>query len=168
MPIPVCEFGRAHFSKCFKDEASYGICPSKKETYFGFKFHSLTTVDGFLTDYVITPANIEDRKAVWDLCDKYNSMSIIGDKSYINKRLMPELKSKKDITLLFFNRENSKNNYQKEVRQLIFKVRRRIETSFYQLTEQLNLNKVKSKSMLGFITRTSIKVLAHNISFLIK
>ena len=29
------------------------------------------------------------------------------------------------------------------------------------------MNKVKSKSMLGFITRISIKVLAHNISFLI-
>ena len=38
MPIPVCEFGRAHFSKCFKGEASYGVCPSKKQTYFGFKF----------------------------------------------------------------------------------------------------------------------------------
>ena len=42
-----------------------------------------------------------------------------------------------------------------------------IETSFSQLTEKLNLNKVKSKSMIGFTTRTSIKVLDHNISFLI-
>ena len=167
MPIPVCEFGRAHFSKCFKGEASYGICASKKETYFGFKFHALTTVDGFLTDYVITPANIDDRNAVWDLCDKYRSISIIGDKGYINKRLTPELKSERDIDLLFLKRANSRDNYPKEVRQLLFKVRRRIETSFSQLTEQLNLNKVKSKSMLGFMTRTSIKVLAHNISFLI-
>ena len=167
MPIPVCEFGRAHFSKCFKGEASYGICASKKETYFGFKFHALTTVDGFLTDYVITPANIDDRNAVWDLCDKYRSISIIGDKGYINKRLTPELKGERDIDLLFLKRENSRDNYPKEVRQLLFKVRRRIETSFSQLTEQLNLNKVKSKSMLGFMTRTSIKVLAHNISFLI-
>ena len=167
MPIPVCEFGRAHFSKCFKGEASYGICASKKETYFGFKFHALTTVDGFLTDYVITPANIDDRNAVWDLCDKYRSISIIGDKGYINKRLTPELKSERDIDLLFLKRENSRDNYPKEVIQLLFKVRRGIETSFSQLTEQLNLNKVKSKSMLGFMTRTSIKVLAHNISFLI-
>ena len=167
MPIPVCEFGRAHFSKCFKGEASYGVCPSKKQTYFGFKFHALTTVDGFLTDYVITPANVDDRNAVWDLCDKYNSISIIGDKGYINKRLTPELKTEKDINLLFLKRGNSKDNYPKQIRQLIFKVRRRIETSFSQLTEQLNLNKVKSKSMLGFMTRTSIKVLAHNISFLI-
>ena len=167
MPIPVCEFGRAHFSKCFKGEVSYGRCPSKKQTYFGFKFHALTTVDGFLTDYVITPANVDDRNAVWDLCEKYKSISIIGDKGYVNKRLTPELKIQKDINLLFLKRGNSKDNYPKDIKKLIFKARRRIETSFSQLTEQLNLNKVKSKSMLGFITRTSIKVLAHNTSFLI-
>ena len=28
MPIPVYEFGRAHFSECFKGEASYDRCPS--------------------------------------------------------------------------------------------------------------------------------------------
>ena len=39
-----------------KEKPSYGRCPSKKQTYFGFKFHALTTIDGFLTDYVITPA----------------------------------------------------------------------------------------------------------------
>ncbi len=167
MPIPVCKFGRAHFSKCFKGEASYGRCASKKETYFGFKFHALTTIDGFLADYIITPANIDDRNAVWELCEKYNSISVIGDKGYVNKRLTPELKNEKGINLLFLKRGNSKENYPKEIRQLIFKVRRRVETSFSQLTEQLNLNKVKSKSILGFITRTSIKVLAHNISFLI-
>lgn len=69
--------------------------------------------------------------------------------------------------MLFLKRGNGKDNYPKDIRQLIFKVRRRVETSFSQLTEQLNLNKVKSESKLGFITRTSIKVLAHDISFLI-
>lgn len=101
------------------------------------------------------------------MCDKYKSISIIGDKGYVNKRLTPELKVERDINLLFLKRGNSKDNYPKDIRQLIFKARRRIETSFSQLAEQLNLNKVKSKSMLGLITRTSIKVLAHNISFLI-
>lgn len=42
-----------------------------------------------------------------------------------------------------------------------------IEASFSQLTNQLNLNKVQSKLILGFITKTSIKVLAINVSFLI-
>lgn len=66
MPIPVCEFGRAHFSKCFKVEASYGRCPSKQQTYFEFKFHALTTIDGFLFDYIITLANVDDKNAVWE------------------------------------------------------------------------------------------------------
>ncbi|MEG0843464.1 MAG: hypothetical protein RSD22_09340 [Romboutsia sp.] len=101
------------------------------------------------------------------LKEKYSSVSIIGDKGYVNKRLTPELKNERNINLLFLKRGNSKDNYPKDIRQLIFKVRRRIETSFSQLTEQLNLNKVKSKSMLGFINRTTIKVLSHNISFLI-
>ena len=167
MPIPVCKFGRAHFSKCFKGEASFGKCASKKETYFGFKFQALTSIECFITDFVITPANVDDRNAIWDLCDKYSFLSIIGDKGYVNKRLTPELKSERDINLLFLKRGNSKNRYPREIRQLIFKVRRRIETSFSQLSEQLNINKVKSKSILGFITIIRIKVLAHNISFFI-
>ena len=32
-----------------------------------FKFHALTTVDGFLTDYVITPAKIDDRKQFFSI-----------------------------------------------------------------------------------------------------
>ena len=101
MPIPVCEFGRAHFSQYFKWEVSYGKWLSEKQTYFDFKFHTLTTVEGFLTDYVITLANVDDRNSVWDLYDKYSSISIIGYKGYINKRLTPELKLEKYINLLF-------------------------------------------------------------------
>lgn len=86
----VCEFWRAHFSKCFKGEASYGRCPSRKQTYYRFKFHVLTNTDGFLTDFIITPANVDDRLAVWDLCDKYKEISIIGDKGYVNRKLTPE------------------------------------------------------------------------------
>ncbi len=167
MTIPVCKFGRAHFSKCFKGVASYGYCPSKKETYFGFKLHALTTTEGFLTDVVITPADVDDRDSVFELSEKYNSSYIIGDKGYVNKMLTPDLKKEKNIDLIFLKRDNSKEQYPKDIRQLIFKIRRRIETSFSQLSEQLNINRVKTKSYWGFITRTKIKILSHNISFFI-
>lgn len=77
------------------------------------------------------------------------------------------MKYKRDINLLFLKRGNSKKNHPKEIRQLIFKVRRRIETSFCQLSDQLIINKMKSKSISRFITRIRIKVLSHNISFFI-
>lgn len=167
IPIPVCKFGRAHFNKTFKVDAAYGRCASKKETYYGFKLHALTTLDGFITDFVLTPANIDDREAVWDLVESYKSKSIIGDKGYINKYLSPDLKSEKSIDLIFMKRNNSKNQYNKSFRQLIFKARRRIETTFSQLAEQLNINKVLAKSLWGLMTRIRTKILAHNLCYFI-
>ena len=67
IPIPICAFVWATFNKCFKVKASCEKCASKKETCFGFKFNALITVDEFLTNYVITLINIDDRNVVWDL-----------------------------------------------------------------------------------------------------
>lgn len=40
-PLAVCKFGRARYCQSFRsDGADYGKCPSKKETYFGFKVHA--------------------------------------------------------------------------------------------------------------------------------
>lgn len=64
MPIFVCEFCSAYFSKCFKGKVSYARPPSKKEAYFRFKFYAHTTIDGFLMDYIIAQANIYDKSAV--------------------------------------------------------------------------------------------------------
>lgn len=165
MPIPVCKFGRAYFNKNFKVEAEYGYCASKKETFYGFKLHALTTANGFITDFVLSPANIDDREAIWELAESYSSIDIIGDKGYIAKNISSDLKSEKEIQLIFMKRNNSKKPYSKSFRQLIFKVRRRIETTFSQLTEQLNTNKVLAKSMWGFVTRVRTKILAHNLCY---
>ncbi len=49
--------------------------------------------------------------------------------------LTPDLKKEKNIDLIFSKGDNSKEQYPKDIRQLIFKIRRRIETSFSQLSE---------------------------------
>ena len=50
MPIHICGFGRAHFSKQFKDISSYGYCAYKKETYYGLKLHATVTLEGYITN----------------------------------------------------------------------------------------------------------------------
>lgn len=60
-------------------------------------------------------------------------------------------------------RSNSKNNWAKPIRQLIFRLRRRVETVFSQLSEQLNAERVLAKSFQGLCTRLVNKVLAYNI-----
>jgi len=167
MPIPVCKFGRAHFHKSFKPEASYGKCPSKKETYYGFKLHATIALDGFITNFTITSADVDDRVAIWDLTGESPGTIVIGDKGYIGDRLADALKSERHISLLSLKRSNSKIQFPKALRQAIFKARRRVETSFSQLSEQLNIQRVLAKSKWGFISRITNKILAHNLCFFI-
>ncbi|WP_066827715.1 IS982 family transposase, partial [Clostridium tepidiprofundi] len=167
MPIPVCKFGRAHFHKTFKPEAAFGKCPSKKETYYGFKFHALISLDGYITDFLVTAANIDDRVPIWELTNKSSFVTILGDKGYVSNGLAAQLKADRDITLISMKRGNSKIKLPKSFRKIIFKARRRVETSFSQLSEQLNIQRVLAKSKWGFITRIINKVLAHNLCFFI-
>jgi len=39
LPMPVCKFARAYFSRVFKGKAAYGYCAAKKERYYGFRGH---------------------------------------------------------------------------------------------------------------------------------
>ena len=162
MPIPVCEFGRAHFSKCFKGEASYGRCPSKKEVYFGYKVHAMITLEGYITNFEITPASTDDRDGLRDMLENETNMVIIGDKGYISEKLSDEMKCK-GICVMALKRSNSKNNWTKPIRQLIFKLRRRVETVFSQLSLQLNSERVLAKSFQGLCTRLVNKMLAYNL-----
>ncbi len=168
MPIPVCKFGRARFHKTFRGYgATYGKCPSKKETYLGYKLHLLTTLDGLVTDFVMTPANIDDRAAVWDLVASYNNITMLGDKGYTKADLGVDLKSEKGIDPLLVQKNNSQARFPKTTRQLVFRLRRRIETTASQLAGQLNIEQVVAKSFWGLQARIKTKLLAYNLCYYI-
>lgn len=100
MPIPVCKFVRSYFSKSFNDISSYGYCASKKETYFGLKLHALITTSGFITNFFLTSANVDDRAAVYELIEEKQLTKIIADKGYFDETLKEQLKKEKDILLI--------------------------------------------------------------------
>ena len=69
-PLAVCKFGRARYCKAFRGHgADYGKCPSKKETYYGYKVHALITLEGYIASFEITPASTDDREGLRDLAD---------------------------------------------------------------------------------------------------
>lgn len=161
-PLTTNKFGRAYFAKLFKGLASYGYCASKKEYYFGFKVHVVTNLSGNPYDYVLTPANVDDRDAVFDLADLIGLDIVFADKGYIGK-LAQELKDEKGIKLYALQKSNSKTPLPKDFRNLISHLRRRIETTFNQLVEHFNIEKVRAKSMLGLQAELEIKFFAFNL-----
>ena len=112
-------------------------------------------------NYEVTPANVDDRAALPDIVDE-RDLIIFGDKGYVSKELEKRLKEEGKM-LLALKRKNAKDNFPKELRQIKFKIRRRIETTFSQLTCQLNTERVLAKSFYGLKTRLMGKFLAYNI-----
>ena len=162
-PLPVCKFGRARYSHTFRGYgADYGKCASKKETYFGYKVHAMITLEGFITAFEITPASTDDREGLRDMTDGLSGITILGDKGYVGENFHDEMKEQ-GICLMSLKRSNSKNDWPKSVRQLIFRLRRRVETVFSQLSEQLNAERVLAKSFQGLCTRLVNKILAYNL-----
>ena len=162
-PLAVCKFGRARYCKAFRGYgAAYGKCPSKKETYFGYKVHVLITLEGYITAFEITPASTDDREGLRDMVENQSNLVILGDKGYVGENLTLEMKEQ-GICLMALKRSNCKTDWPQSVRQLIFKLRRRIETVFSQLSEQLNAERVLAKSFQGLCTRLINKILAYNL-----
>lgn len=162
-PLAVCKFGRARYCRAFRSHgADYGKCPSKKETYFGYKVHAMITLEGYITAFEITPASTDDREGLRDIVENQSGLIVLGDKGYVGENFTQELKEQ-GICLMALKRSNSKADWPKSVRQLIFKLRRRVETVFSQLSEQLNAERVLAKSFQGLCTRLLNKVLAYNL-----
>ena len=160
-PLPVCKFGRAHFHKTYKGYgASYGYCASKKEWY-GYKLHLIIDESGLPKAYTLTGANIDDRATAEELGEQAKCHTIIGDKGYIGKSLSK-------IKMIALERNNAKNPlYTRGQRQVVFRKRRRIETTIYQLTDTFHLQKVRAKSFWGLCVNVSLKMLAYMVAVFI-
>jgi hypothetical protein len=86
MPLPVCKFARAHFSKTFKGQAAYGYCAAKKERYYGFRGLVVISAIGVVTTATFTAANVDERDVCPELVVSLRGM-LLGDKGFIRPSL---------------------------------------------------------------------------------
>ena len=82
----------------------------------------------------------------------------LGDKGYTGERPLEDMCSK-GICLKPLKPTSYKTNWSKEIRQLVFRFRRRVETVFPQLSEQMKEERVLAKSFRGLYTHLQNKLL---------
>jgi hypothetical protein len=63
---------------------------SKDEKYYGFKGHLIVSLDGIITAFNVTPANVDEREAMLEMVQDIKGL-IIGDKGYICQKLKGNL-----------------------------------------------------------------------------
>ena len=165
-PMPICDFKRAKSSKSdlkWETDASgtlatYGHCATKSlGTFLGFRGHLITTGTGVPVDFAIASADIDDREVVPLLSERGRYPVLLGDKGYISGPLQDELLETENTCLLPTLRSNQKEQYPEDFRKLQVRVRRRIETTIGQLTEQFGVSRVRARTQWGLQTRMSYK-----------
>lgn len=122
----------------------------------------MITLEGYITAFEVTPASVDDREGLRDLAENEFGLVILGDKGYTGEVLWDDM-CRQGICLMSLKPSNYKKNWPTEIRRLIFRFRRRVETVFSQLSGQLNAEKVLAKSFWGLCTRLQNKVLGHNL-----
>ena len=122
----------------------------------------MITLEGYITAFEVTPASVDDREGLRDLAENQLDLVIPGDKGCTGEVLWDDMR-RQGIWLMSLKPSNYKKNWPTEIRRLIFRSRRRVETVFSQLSGQLNTERVLAKSFRGLCTRLQNKVLAHNL-----
>ena len=161
-PLAVCKFGRARYCRAFRGiGADYGMCPSKKETYFSYKVHAMVTLEGYVTAFEVTPASTDDREGLRDLVDGQHGLVGWGTRAMSARTWQRTCQDRGYAS--WRSGAPTAGRTPRPARQLIFRLRRRVETVFSQLTEQLNAERVPAKSFQGLCTRLANKILAYNL-----
>ncbi|WP_338882223.1 IS982 family transposase [Xenorhabdus sp. TH1] len=160
-PLPICGFKRAKGSASFKGQADYGYCAAKNETYYGFKGHLMIDEIGVVTGFTLTPANVSEREAVWDLTSPIKGC-LLGDKGYLGFEFQEEMKQS-GIEMIAPVRANMDDPVPRETRKRINAKRRLIETVIGQLAGQFAIEKCWARDLWHLSNRIARKLLSHTL-----
>jgi len=163
LPMPVCGFNRAYFSRIFKEFAAYGYCAAKKMRYYGLKGHLLVTVDGMIVGFSVAAANVDEREMMFELGIPGGSI-LLGDKGYILSVLHRIELDSMAVDLQTPLKSNMKDTRPKWMVGKICGMRRIIETVIGQLSERVHLEKVRARDRWHLTARTVRKLLAHTVA----
>lgn len=163
-PIPVCKNIRIIDSKILKGKEFRGYNASKKEYFYGFKVHLISTGTGSPIEYLITPGSCHDNAAMQAMCiDIPANSHLYADAAYPNQLYKELMFEHSQITLKADTKKNFKeqNTWLQSLEIKYF--RKPIETSFASINRVFP-KKIHAVTAKGFL----LKVLIFILSFAVK
>lgn len=159
-PIRVCKNKRISTNKVFK-----GIATTRKSSmgwFHGFKLLLIVNVKGEVLDFVITPANVDDR-APFKEGNILNRVfgSLYADKGYISKGLATML-FEDGLHLVTRIRNNMKNVLMTMRDKILLRKRSVIETINDQLKNICQAEHSRHRSFGNFITNLVASLIAYS------
>ena len=140
MPLEVCKLSRARRLKICREDfetlPDKGYCACQRSYFFGYKLHGICSFNGVFTSYDLTKGSVHDVTYLPDVKQKISNAFLLGDKGYVSEDIQTDLFHSENITLQTPLRYNQ-DKYKKQP-YVLRKSRKRIETLFSQLCENIN------------------------------
>ncbi len=160
VPMPVCHNARAYRSKTLETIAEWGFCAAKDEHYYGLRGHVVIGINGFISAFIVTPANIDERQSLWDIVGRIKG-TLIGDKGFIGQKWIDAM-ADHDINLQTPLRKNMPDARPKKTVKALMRIRKKVETALSVLTETFALTKIKAHDIWHYTSKLYRKILAYN------
>jgi hypothetical protein len=138
--------------------AALGRCAAKKEMFYGYKLVLLMTLDGRVLDFVLLPANADERVALDELLGQYRNLLIYADKGFLDQEREEALRARYGHQLWTPKRRNQQVQHSRVFEQLLCSVRQRVETAIGQAKEWFGLEKPGAKTFWGLQSRLTAKL----------
>lgn len=164
IPVPVCQPVRSSRAAICREDPgvhpSRGYHASHRLHYYGFKMQLVISRSGVPVHFGITAANVHDVNYLqWLNETQLTDCELIADKGYLSLGYQTSLFEESRIRLVTPLRANMKNRLPEWNAGYRY-ARKRIETLFSQLCDQLMLKRNYAKTLDGLFTRLCAKISA--------
>ncbi|AUB43448.1 Transposase (plasmid) [Nostoc flagelliforme CCNUN1] len=155
--LEICLNQRAKRNRVFKELANWG--KSSLGWYFGFKLHLIINEFGEILSFMITPANVDDRKPVPEMTKNLFG-KLFGDRGYISHKLF-ELLFQQNLQLITTIKKNMKNRLMPLIDKILLRKRSLIETVNDQLKNISQIQHTRHRSVCNFMVNVIAGIIAY-------
>jgi hypothetical protein len=177
-PITTAESPRWKSAQMSIWAAEAGFAPSKRQFFLGFRLHLLVSNKGVICDFVLSPANVGERRvaehllaveAKWQARQSAflaKARPVLADNGYCGDWLA-NLFGKNGGALWYALRRSKQAHSESEVALRAWHrgLRARIESVFASLDDQFQVEETRARSVWGVMTRVVAKLLAYMVGF---
>ena len=162
-PVPVCHNIRIKRCKIYRDEAFRGFCASKKEYFYGLKVCLVVTEAGAPVEMLLCPGATADITALRSMeLDLPEGSTLFADGGFLDTEFETWLRQEAGLNLVVPRRANMQEQLDGCLEFVCRLRRKRVETSFSQLTEHL-ARSVHAVTARGFELKIMLTVLTFSI-----
>jgi len=163
--MPLSTYTRGARSQTITGQEFFGYCSSKGSKYCGGKLFLTATTQQVVDKWLLVPAAHHDRDALGAVLEDECDLTLLAEGAF-HKPVLDELCARRQVTVAAPPRRDRRQPWSAELRALVGKLRRRVETTLRGRETVFAIEHPKARSTDGVFARVATQLLAYTLCFI--